>query len=287
MNWEERIGRRLKLRDVHILLAVVEWGSMAKAAERLSISQPVISKTIADLEHTLGVRLLDRNRLGAEPTPYGRALLRRGLAAFDELRQGVKEIESLTDPTAGEVRIGATEAMAAGLLPVVVDRLYRRHPRLTVNITQAPTGASLYHGLRERTVDLIVGRLLSPRPEKDLNTEILFDDPQRVVAGKQSPWAVRRKIGLAELIDEPWVLPRPGTPARELFDNAFRASGLDVPHRVAACNSMQMYNALLATGNFLTMLPHSVLHFGGKQFSLKILPVKLMSQSGPVGVVIL
>src|SRR3954452_20420966 len=82
-------------------------------------------------------------------------------------------------------------------------------------------------------------------------------------------------------------LPRPGTPARELFDNAFRASGLDIPHRVAACNSMQMYNALLATGNFLTMLPHSVLHFGGKQFSLKILPVKLMSQSGPVGVVIL
>jgi DNA-binding transcriptional LysR family regulator len=83
------------------------------------------------------VRLLDRNRLGAEPTPYGQALLRHGLAAFDELRQGVKEIESLADPTAGEVQIGATEAMVAGLLPVVIDRLYRRYPRLSVNITQA------------------------------------------------------------------------------------------------------------------------------------------------------
>jgi DNA-binding transcriptional LysR family regulator len=283
MDWVERIGRRLKLRDVNILLAVVEAGSMARAAERLAISQPVVSKTIANLERILGVRLLDRSRLGAEPTPYGRALLRHGLAAFDELRQGVKEIEGLADPTAGEVQVGATEAMAAGLLPVVIDGLYSRYPRVTVSITQAPTGTTLYQGLRERTVDLILGRLLNPL-EPDLNTEILFDDPQCVVAGKQSPWVKRRQIGLAELIQEPWVLPLSGTPARALFDNAFRAGGLEIPQRVAACNSMQMYNALLATGNFLTMLPRSVLHFGGKQFPIKILPVKLMTQPGPVGI---
>jgi len=282
MDWPDRIGRRLKLRDLHILLAVVQWKSMARAAERLAISQPVISKAIADLERTVGVRLLDRNRLGAEPTPYGLALLRHGLAAFDELKQGVKEIEALADPTAGEVQIGATEAMVAGLLPVVIDRLYRRYPRLSVNITQASTGAALYGGLRERTVDFVVGRLLGP--EQDLSTEILFDEPQSVVAGTQSPWIKRRKIGLADLINEAWVLPRPDTPARALFDNAFRTSGLDVPKRVAACNSMQMFSALLATGNFLTMLPRSVLRFGSKQFSIKVLPVKLMSQPGPVGI---
>ena len=287
MDWPDRIGRRLKLRDVHILLAVVQWKRMARAAERLAISQPVISKAIADLERTVGVRLLDRNRLGAEPTPYGLALLRHGIAAFDELRQAVKEIESLADPTAGEVQIGATEAMVAGLLPVVIDRLYRRYPRLSVNITQAPTGAALYRGLREHTVDFVVGRLLGPKPEQDLNTEILFDEPQSVVAGTRSPWINRRKIDLAELINEPWVLPRPDTPARALFDDAFRAGGLDTPKRVAACNSMQMYNALLATGNFLTMLPRSVLRFGGKQFSIKVLPVRLMSQPGRVGIVTL
>jgi len=68
MEWTDRIGRRIKLRDLHILLAVAQSGSMARAAERLAISQPVVSKTIADLEHTLGVRLLDRDRRGAEPT---------------------------------------------------------------------------------------------------------------------------------------------------------------------------------------------------------------------------
>src|SRR6185503_19737357 len=147
------------------------------------------------------------------------------------------------------------------------------YPGLSVNITQASTGAALYRGLRERTVDFVVGRLLGPTPEQELSTEILFDEPQCVVAGTRSPWSNRRKIGLAELIKEPWVLPRPDTPARALFDNAFRASGLDTPKRVAACNSMQMYNALLATGNFLTMLPRSVLRFGSKQFSIKVLPV--------------
>jgi DNA-binding transcriptional LysR family regulator len=109
MEWSDRIGRRLKPRDLHVFLAVAEQGNMAKAAEQLAISRPVVSKTIAALEHTLGVRLLDRNPKGVEPTLYGHALLKRSVTVFDELRQGVKEIEFLADPNAGEVRCACTE----------------------------------------------------------------------------------------------------------------------------------------------------------------------------------
>src|SRR5689334_15954446 len=105
----ERVGRRLKLRDLRILMTVVECGTMGKAAERLAVSQPVVSKAIADLEHALEVQLLDRSRRGVEPTPYGRALIKRGVAIFDEMRQGIEEIEFLSDPASGEVRIGATD----------------------------------------------------------------------------------------------------------------------------------------------------------------------------------
>lgn len=136
MSWTDRIGRRLKLRDVHILHAVVQSGSMAKAAERLAISQPVVSKTIADLEHTLGVRLLDRSRKGIGVTPYGRVLLTRGLAAFDELRSAVKDIEFLSDPSAGEVRIAATAPMLNGFLPVIINQLCRQHRRLSLHVTE-------------------------------------------------------------------------------------------------------------------------------------------------------
>ena len=132
VHWADRIGRRLKLRDLHILFAVVQWGSMAKAAHHLAIPQPVVSASIGGLEQTLGVRLLDRSRRGVEPTVYGRALLNFGLAAFDALRQGVKEIEFLADPTVGELRIGCPEWIAAGLLPAVIYRLLQQHPRLCI-----------------------------------------------------------------------------------------------------------------------------------------------------------
>src|SRR5262249_11985366 len=143
----------------------------------LAVSQPVVSKTISDLEHILGVRLLDRSPQGVSPTPFGRALLNRGVAAFDELRQGIKEIESLSDPTVGEVRIGATTPLTEGLLPVVMTRLWRKHPRLTIHLTQGDAVAMLQI-LRERSVDFIVGRTPNLTAERDISSEILFEEPQ-------------------------------------------------------------------------------------------------------------
>jgi molybdenum-dependent DNA-binding transcriptional regulator ModE len=101
MQWVDRIGSRLKLRDLHILLTVVHRGSMAKAAAALAISQPAVSKAIADMEHMFGLRLLDRSRTGIEPTAYGRALVMRGQAIFDELKHGVEELAFLSDPSVG------------------------------------------------------------------------------------------------------------------------------------------------------------------------------------------
>src|SRR5580765_3973159 len=137
-NWESRIGRRLRLRDLHILSMIVQRGSMAKAASHLSMSQPAVSEAIASLEAALGVRLLDRTSRGVEPTLYARALLKRGLVVFDELRQGIKEIEFLADPTAGEVRIGCIESLTAGFLPQVIDQFSRKYPRALIHVHVAP-----------------------------------------------------------------------------------------------------------------------------------------------------
>src|SRR5262245_48370108 len=153
MKWDDRIGRRLKLHDLHVLLTVAEVGSMGKAAERLAVSQPSISKAISDMEHTIGVRLLDRTAKGVETTAYGRALLRRGLGAFEELRQGIKDIENLADPTTGEVRIGAPEAITSGLLTAAIDRFSQQYPRVIVAVTSANNVPQEFRLLRARTVD--------------------------------------------------------------------------------------------------------------------------------------
>ena len=134
MQFSDRIGRRMKLHDIHVLMAVVQAGSMGKAAALLNTTQSAISRSIADLENTIGVRLLDRGPQGVEPTQYGRALLKRGAVVFDELKQSVQDIEYLSDPGAGELCIGTSPAQAEGIVFAVLDRLSRQYPRIVVQV---------------------------------------------------------------------------------------------------------------------------------------------------------
>jgi DNA-binding transcriptional LysR family regulator len=147
VQWDDRIGRRLKLRDLHIFMVVAQQGGMGKAAKQLAVSQPVVSKAVSDLERMLKVRLVDRTARGVEPTLYGGALLRWATVVFDDLRRSVKEIEFLADPAAGEVRIASPEALNMGFVPAVIDRLTRQFPRLVFHALQAPT-VELYKMLR-------------------------------------------------------------------------------------------------------------------------------------------
>src|SRR5262245_46127631 len=134
-EWEKRLGRRLTLRDLHILRIAVQSGSMAKAARGLGMSQPSVSEAIGNLEAALRVRLLDRSPRGVAPTIYANALLRRGYVVFDELQQGIQDIEFLADPTAGEVRIGCPENLAAGFVPGIIDRMSRCYPKIAFHVT--------------------------------------------------------------------------------------------------------------------------------------------------------
>jgi DNA-binding transcriptional LysR family regulator len=156
MKWDDRIGARLKLRDLHILMTVVHQGGMGRAAKHLAVSQPVISKAISDLESVLKVRLLDRTSKGTEPTTYGGAGVRWGSIVFDELRNGIKEIELLADPTGGEVRIASAETLNANFVPTVIGRLNNKFPRLVYSVLQESSIADLCNLLRERRVDLVV-----------------------------------------------------------------------------------------------------------------------------------
>jgi DNA-binding transcriptional LysR family regulator len=125
MKWTDRIGRRVKLRDLHIALVVAEAGSMTRAAEELAVSYPVVSRTISELEPTLGVRLFERSISGVEPTHYGRALLESGAAVFDEMRKGLQQIEFIKQPDAGELRIGSSIVTDAGFLPAIIEQFSR------------------------------------------------------------------------------------------------------------------------------------------------------------------
>ncbi|OJU35301.1 MAG: transcriptional regulator [Alphaproteobacteria bacterium 65-37] len=271
----DQARRRLKLRDLQILLVVARRGSMAKAAAELAISQPAVSRAIADIERGLGVRLLDRCRHGIEPTPYGRALLKRGTTIFDELTQGLQELEFLADPTVGQLRIGASESVAAGLLPAIIDRFARQHPGIHLDVVQTVLGVADYRELRERRIDLLLGWTPPTFTEEDLVVEPLLSDPRVVVAARQSRWARSSRLRLADLADEPWILPPPDTFPGTAVADLFRAGGLSMPRAPLTTLSIHLCCRLAASGKFITLLASSIVQFGGHDHSLKMLPVEM------------
>ena len=271
-SWESRIGRRLKLRDLHILLIVVQCGSMAKAASQLGMSQPAVSESIASLESTLGVRLFDRSARGVEPTLYAHALLKRAHAVFDELMQGVRDIEFLAHQTAGEIRIAAGDTSAAGLLAPAIERLASRYPDVVIRVITAGEETLQYPELRDRRVDVVLARVSKTFAGAELDADLLFDDPARVVAGVSSPWARRRKLSLADLQNERWTFTSDEV-IRGFVNEAFAAQGLTAPREKVSAASMLLRNRLLATGRYLTVLPDSVLRANAKLWGIKALPV--------------
>lgn len=291
VDWESRIGRRLRLRDLHVFFAVVKAGSMAKAAAQLKITQPSVSKAIGDLEAALGVRLFDRSTRGVGPTMYGDALIKCGSVVFDELRQGIRHIEFLADPTVGELRIGCPDVLAAVVIPRVLERFTEKYPRVVVHTDNVLAPANDAAGLRDRRYDLILGRSAMPPIDDertaDLSIESLFDDPHVLAAGAHTRWARRRRIDLAELVNEPWIIPAPNSWSYGFLAEVFHARGLEMPKAGLVTMSEPLRCNLLDGGSFITVLPYSWLCLQAERYSLKALPVELPTPRWPIAVMTL
>jgi DNA-binding transcriptional LysR family regulator len=286
INWDHRIGRRITLRDLHILSFVVRSGSMAKAAGHLATSQSVVSDAIANLESAIGVRLLDRSAKGVEPTIHAETLLKRSHVVFDALREAVHEIEALASSTAGEVRIACSEFLASGLIPDALEGFSRRYPDIACEIVDADATNLEFRQLHERSVDLILARVPTAFAADDLNIEVLFADPHLVVAGGNSPWIDCGNLTLSDLSGEPWIIPA-SVIVREIMAEAFAAEGASVPKGKIVSSFVMMRGHLLATGRFLTVLPASVLKHIDKRWALHALPIKLRAKPRPIAIITL
>ena len=281
----EQVGRRLKLRDLRILMTVAECGTMGKAAQRLAVSQPVVSKAISDMEYALGVQLLDRSRTGVEPTAQGHALIRRGTAIFDEMQQGLKDLEVLADPAAGKVAIAATPPVAGAIVAPAIEQLFRRFPRIRFKTVVSDT-AQLFAELEARKVDIVISRIAHRLPE-DYRVDVLFHDALAIVTGSKNPLAKRRNVRLAELLGEPWLLSSNDSYFGALQADVFRASGLDPPRTAVEVSAHNVRMELLANNRFLAIVAGFSVLLPRPHPGLVALPVKLRVPRDPVGIVTL
>jgi DNA-binding transcriptional LysR family regulator len=276
MDWSDRIGRRIKLRDLHILMAVADTGSMAKAAARLRISHPAVSKAISEIEGTLGVRLFDRNSQGVELTAHGEVLLRCGINVFDEMQQGLRSLEHLSDPSSGEVRLGCTDIILHSLVPPIVRNFSAKFPGVQLDVRLTNPGEHQVQELRERKIDLLITRATGR--QDDFHSEVLFDEPFVFVVGAHSELARKRRLALADIIKGNWILPPYDSAPGALVAEVFRASGFSPPKPLLKTIAIQLTVSLIASGEFVGILPASVAALSGHRAALKVLR---LTSAGP------
>jgi DNA-binding transcriptional LysR family regulator len=275
------VARRISMRELRLLLAVARSGSILKAAHAIGLTQPAISKAIADLEETLGVALFDRHHRGVVPTPHGRILVRHALAMFAAMRQAVEELDVLSGASGGEVCLGGTPAMCGGLLAHAVCAMTARRPGIGYAVVELET-ERLVAEVRAHTIDIGLGRAPLKQAGDDIGFEPLFEDRLFVVAAAGHPLAGRRTVSPAELAAQRWLLPPPQTPPSAQLRRSFESLKMEMPARAVSTMSMLLRYEMLAAGDFVTVLHGSLLQFGRLPSFLRILPVEL-SGGIPIG----
>jgi DNA-binding transcriptional LysR family regulator len=283
----EKLKRRLKIRDLDTLVTVAKTGSMRKAAKLLNLSEPAISKAIAELESILGVTLLERSRQGISVTVFGQTVLKRATAMFHELQQGARELEYQVDPYGGHINLACTETLNAGLVAVAIGRMSKQHPRLTFAVDSGDTDFLKSHFLMQRKSDFILARNNGAVLEPELRIEPLFKERMQFVVGSNSHWARRRKMKLEDLEHETWILSRAETVSDSPVAKAFNAAGLGLPINTILSGSINLRYALLSTGRFVTVMPHSFLHFSNARSPLKTLPIEIEPWQIPTAIMTL
>jgi DNA-binding transcriptional LysR family regulator len=282
---DPKISRRLRLRDLLIFSSVAESGSMAKAASEMGITQPSVSEAIAGLEQLYGVPLFDRSPKGVQLTPYGHALMKRSAVIFDEVAQSARDVAQLSDPESGELRIACLEGLSSTILPTILQQFTHRYPRVTINIEHLTAEGVNLDGLRDRAYDVALLRLDAIAGDveaDDFSLETLFTDELVIAAGLQNPWLRKRKVALAALVDEPWILSPPGYWHHKRVVEAFRKQGLEPPKARIHAFTVMLRMQLLASGPHIFVFSGPVMRLYGAKFGIGAIPVEFPNRPWPV-----
>lgn len=278
------ILKRLKSRQMLLLLALHELRSLRKAAAMLNMTQPTATKLLQDLEHNIGLPLFDRGRRGMQPTSYGEVMIRHARLVLADLDRTRMEMQALASGATGQIRIGAVISAIPFLLAKAVANLKRQHPGLFVSI-DVGTSDALVPALAKGELDVLLARplVLADRPE--FNYEELIDEPLHIVARVGHPLATRSSPTLQDLATWPWTLLPAGTPMRKVLQPVFAEMGPGQPRDIVETSSMMTMIALLQESDMLAVMPADVTDFNVKHGLLRRIPISLPPIMGAYGIV--
>jgi DNA-binding transcriptional LysR family regulator len=282
---ERWIARKFRLRHLELIAEVYDSRSILRASRRLSLTQPTVTKALQDVESTLGLKLFERTNRGIEPTEYGEIFARHAKVVLAQLRHAAEELESLRVGYSGKVTVGTLLAASASILPDAIALLKEERPAVAISVIVG-TYDVLMPSLLAGDLDMVLGRLPAEGRSRALMYEEFYNEPICVVARRGHPLTRKRRLTLKELANAAWLLPLPETALRRQIERAFVEAGAALPRNVIESVSILTNRVLLRKSDCVGVMPYHVALDDVEHGLLAILPVKLKSIEGPVGVIL-
>ncbi|MEJ8824697.1 LysR substrate-binding domain-containing protein [Variovorax humicola] len=250
-------SRNVQLRHLRCFVVIAQERHLARAAERLAVSQPAISKTLTELEALAGTRLVERSSAGRRGvqglTPTGEQLLTHALRVLEAVDAGAQAIAPATGARLERLRIGALPSVAPALLPHALAKLRSHWPALQVMVKSA-ANAVLLNELRAGELDLVAGRISDPRLMAGLSFELLYTEPL-VFAVRKGHALARRATPVQTVLAYPLVVYAEGTIPRHNTESFFSARGLALPPNALQTLDLMVARALVAASDAVWVTP--------------------------------
>jgi len=276
----------LKLRHLQLVVALEEFRHLGRAAEFLALTQPAVSKSLAEIERMFGLDLFVRSTRGTEPTAYGATVARFARSVLADFARTREELDAVASGAAGRVAVGAMMVATPRTLVGAVDRFKARAPKAALAIEEGDL-SQLLPRLRVGELDLIVGRLEPGYAAPDLATEVLHAEPMCLVAARGNPLHRVARPGWEALARQPWILPPVWASSRMKLNQAFYRRGLNPPDDVIETASYLMTVTFLARRRAIAFVARGVGSRLAREHVGKVLPIDLRLEMPPVGILTL
>jgi DNA-binding transcriptional LysR family regulator len=273
----------MDIRHLRNMLAVMEEGSLGKAAQRLNISQPALTKSIQRLEEQLGVRLFDREARGMKPTFYADSLRGYAKAACVGMAEAESQIAALRSGTEGIITVAGPSLIVTELLPEILVRLSQERPRLRVRVAAQNRG--LFTNLLEGRYNLVVAMLYDEVPKEGLSKQWLFDDKLVLVMRPDHPLAKRRKLKPKDLVDQKWVFADSDTWGQRRLRLYFEQAGVALPRARFESRNPAILKSIIMISDHIGMIARLGVENEVSKGVLKTIEIDSPLMLRPIGIV--
>ncbi|BAN27722.1 transcriptional regulator LysR family putative (plasmid) [Caballeronia insecticola] len=275
---------RLKTRQLLLVVALAEEGNIHRAAAALNMTQPAASKTLRELEETLGVTLFTREPRGVRPTLYGDAIIRHARAVLGSIDQAQEELVALKSGRLGHVSIGAITSPGVRLLPAAVAAVKRLHADIRISV-EIDSSTTLLERLSQDKLDIVIGRLSAEHDKVQLRYEPLASEPARAVVRAGHPLLKKKKLSLSDAQRAAWLVPPTGSVLRHRFEVMFQRASLAPPSNVVETAAILFVTQLLEQSDMIAVLAEDVARYYERHGIVAMLPLPMDCQMDDFGIV--